>query len=736
MTTVTPEQFERAFKLMTGSMGWQVDSVNKISKEFEQQFLVTFQNACERALPYVALQFDSFRKSQLNYPVTGAEAVQQMFLEKIERLERADERELAAASKTPHPQTFVFRYLKALVLQTCYWRPFRMTAGVASFFYGYELSDCLAVYDCLMQRRDLEYTREVRFERNRTELLRNHLKYVKERFGKFLLLQDDNIRWNDFKNSRQDSPSIATAVREGLKLLEPWGSFDRLPSDFNATKTSIPFFAEVKRSELDRSEIGRDRRRALIDQKIFSRIAVALKCPDVQTNFIIPRLTRMKTPDNHPPKLDGLKGPDSRLFEEFKRLNERHWAQLASLRPSKLLVRVDEERRGPIQELGSPLRIDITSEDRVVEVFALEDGKEVSLGALMPHNHGAFDVVYTGQQKISWRLPNGRRITTYFNTRMVELAEGSVSQIELSIQYEERFSLSHFMQRRLGLGVSHQWRFPVREILVGAAVVIVAVAFFVFLRRQGTQMREPDTGKMESHSLDNSRPGGEQKPTSVDGQRRELSSEQETANSKEAQTPKHPSAPEEQLALAVRKDPRLLILERDANPPRPLDSGQSRSSDDRLIVTWGAPNGTRVKGFQGGLRWSAIPGANLYRVTVRDSSDRLIDSGQTQHPEWTLQHTLAADEFYRWEVQPRDEKGRDIDVLIKGAFSTLNQSTRDRLKRYEEKYSGNYLMLGINYFRAGLFDDAEREFRLLAKTDSATAQRLLKRVKEVRQARK
>lgn len=364
-----------------------------------------------------------------------------------------------------------------------------MTTGLASFFYGYEFSQCFDVYDCLMQGQELEFKKE-RCPANWNEYLRTHMEYVRDRFGSFLAAEDET-RWREFKAVREQSATAAGGVRESLKLLKPWGSKDRLPARFSRDDKSIPFFSEIKRSQLERSHIGRDRRRALLDQDIFSRIALALGCPAPVTSFIIPRLKKMNKP-TYPPKLEQLPDPDSELFKQFTQQTEEHWHHLSSLRPAKLFVRVDDEQRGPLHDVGdgSPLSIVITLRDRMIEVFALDDqlySKEaISLGALLPHAHGVFDEVFTEQQEVSWKLANDSRLT--FHLRPIPGTE-TPSALELSIAYDEGFSLRRFFGGRTRTTVNHPQAFRVRELLVGGgALVLVLISFFVvsyrFSRKQ------------------------------------------------------------------------------------------------------------------------------------------------------------------------------------------------------------------------------------------------------------
>lgn len=249
---------------MVGVMGWEVQLGNgRVGSDKQQEFLDMIDGAWRASLSYQGRQAETFRKTEFNFPVSGVEAVQQIFLEKLERLEKQKEAELIKSGRIPHVETFVLRYLKALVVRTCFKRPFRMTTGLTSFFYGYEFAQCFDVYDLLMQGRELEFKKE-RCPANWNEYLRTHMEYVRDRFGSFLAVEDES-RWREFKLVREKSANVESGVRESLRLLEPWGSQDRLPVRFSKDDKSIPFFSEIKRSQLVRSDIGRARRRALLD---------------------------------------------------------------------------------------------------------------------------------------------------------------------------------------------------------------------------------------------------------------------------------------------------------------------------------------------------------------------------------------------------------------------------------------------------------------------------------------
>lgn len=102
---------------MVGVMGWEVEpETGRVRPDKQQECRDMIYRAWEASLPYQGRQSETFRKTKFNFPVSGVEAVQQIFLEKLERVEKQNEAELIKCGRIPHPETFVLRYLKALVV--------------------------------------------------------------------------------------------------------------------------------------------------------------------------------------------------------------------------------------------------------------------------------------------------------------------------------------------------------------------------------------------------------------------------------------------------------------------------------------------------------------------------------------------------------------------------------------------------------------------------------------------
>jgi hypothetical protein len=151
-----------------------------------------------------------------------------------------------------------------------------------------------------------------------------------------------------------------------------------------------------------------------------------------------------------------------------------------------------------------------------------------------------------------------------------------------------------------------------------------------------------------------------------------------------------------------------------------------------------SPVGVLVRAEAPTFRWNALEGATSYTVKVFDSGfNRVMTSGPVSKTEWTATRSLLRGAVYTWQVTAVVE-GKEIQAPAPPApearFRVLGRAQEDGLKRAEKLYGGSHLTLGVLYSRAGLLDEAEREFRALlaANPDSKVAQKLLRNIQMIK----
>jgi len=770
LSTLSRTNFENAYQLIVGVMGWELELATGQIGDTNQNQVLELIDSARKSVPFnQKFELEKFRKTESNYPLTGAELFQWVIFNKLESVEKRHERELLNSHARPREQTFVLRYLKALLFRVGYKRPFRLVGGITSFLYNFNADEFARVYDCLMQDGENEYEKS-NYEKNLRQHIRDHLKYVLGRFGQFLALGEDDTQWKDFKEVRVEPDKIAHSVKQSLRLLLPWDSVNRLPENFGRQDTSIPFFATRKKDWRLRSVVGRDRRRLLVDQDLLDRMARALDCPEIYGNHFIPRFKKMNKPNTFPPKLDQLPMPGNHLFEEFNQRGEQHYKRLKQLAPKSLFVRVDDEQRGGVYDVTGkePLHLAVTAEDKIVEIFTHCDGEEFCLGAVVPDAFGVFDYAEAQRAKVSWQLPNGRKIVTRLIPAPDALVDesGVASKVDLFITYKEAslrdlalrpvrwLSANSASLLSLRLHSAIKWG----AIWALSALVVLAI-FFIVNSQKGSDQNKANLPSPQMESFpSNSNRGGVTAP--------EVAGTNQNANPNPSpQTPVVPQAlpPDKGTTAENRRKPKQadddelirresIPLERreeiiamlnapaslrhdeGVNVPAALSSANTRGSDPAGASFSASPDGTYVKSYRPTLIWSAPGNAQTFVVSLWDSKDRLVDKAQTSHHTWQTNKQLADDEFYRWEVEAMDASGQPLPFLIQGAFSTLTYARRAEVEKDEKIYSQSHLLLGITYFKVGLLDEAEREFKLLAAANpnSSKARGLLRRVQAAR----
>jgi hypothetical protein len=151
------------------------------------------------------------------------------------------------------------------------------------------------------------------------------------------------------------------------------------------------------------------------------------------------------------------------------------------------------------------------------------------------------------------------------------------------------------------------------------------------------------------------------------------------------------------------------------------------------------PAGTIVRADRPAFRWKSLNGATSYVVAVFDSSFNMVASSQAQPgTEWSPVNPLKRGETYSWQVTATKD-GKELVSPAPPApdakFKILDASKMKELEQAKRMFSDSHLVLGILYERAGLLDDAEREFKTLYSSNpkSQTARKLLHDVKSLRQ---
>ena len=151
-----------------------------------------------------------------------------------------------------------------------------------------------------------------------------------------------------------------------------------------------------------------------------------------------------------------------------------------------------------------------------------------------------------------------------------------------------------------------------------------------------------------------------------------------------------------------------------------------------------SPVGTAVSSARPTFRWQALVGATGYSVTVLDLDFNPISkSPQLASTFWTIDQPLERGRAYLWIVTATRD-GKEIKSPVPPApearFKVLEQETANEVLKSLQAYRASHLISGLIFAQAGLLDEAEREFGLLARANpkSTVARSLLRNIKSLR----
>jgi uncharacterized CHY-type Zn-finger protein len=138
------------------------------------------------------------------------------------------------------------------------------------------------------------------------------------------------------------------------------------------------------------------------------------------------------------------------------------------------------------------------------------------------------------------------------------------------------------------------------------------------------------------------------------------------------------------------------------------------------------------------FRWRALEGATRYTVKIYDTNFNLAETSDAlTATQWKPARALPPGKVYTWQVTAMRQEGEVVapaPPAPEARFKVLDSAQALELKRSLAASRGSHLARGVIYTRAGLLDEAEREFTALLKTNpqSRVARRLRENVRALR----
>jgi tetratricopeptide (TPR) repeat protein len=165
-----------------------------------------------------------------------------------------------------------------------------------------------------------------------------------------------------------------------------------------------------------------------------------------------------------------------------------------------------------------------------------------------------------------------------------------------------------------------------------------------------------------------------------------------------------------------------------------LMSGGNESVPFALV----GPIGKVVQSDRPLFQWRKLEGSEGYVVSVYDNDfNRIAVSPTISATAWRPDRPLPRGRTYIWQITAIKDGG-EVKSPVRPApdarFKVLDYRQANDLSRVAGQFRKEYLLLGILYAKAGLFAEAEREFRraLAVDPNSKSARKFLNDVRKLK----
>ena len=174
------------------------------------------------------------------------------------------------------------------------------------------------------------------------------------------------------------------------------------------------------------------------------------------------------------------------------------------------------------------------------------------------------------------------------------------------------------------------------------------------------------------------------------------------------------SPDQQQLVLAALKSGKVALTATPTSLIKRADTllGDSTEGKSFRLIS---PVGKLELAQRPQFRWEALPGATSYRVTIFTPDYEMVaQSDSFTGTTWIPPRSLTRNQVYLWQVTATKD-GQEIKAPVAPApearFKVLDQATADGIAAARN----SSLVSGLLYAQAGLYDEAERELKKLAK---------------------
>jgi hypothetical protein len=272
--------------------------------------------------------------------------------------------------------SLVTHYIKHLVYITGRRNSFFVALGLSRLLHNYTTAETAQIHELVTQDpdrgRDDSY-----YRRRKAQLMRE----LQERFDGLLAVQR-GARGEERFQALPDPQAHLARVKECLREFTPWETYCNLPAAFDPHTDELPSLCFRGDDPDGEHEVEIRRLHALLHPDCFERLLVALRLEEPAKRLEVPKFQLRESQSSEPPSGGQPQAP--RLSEEDMQSLKESITQERERRrrfsPAWLRIVVDrvERARWPLEQSRSG-RIEITPDDRLIEIYGFRDGEDTRL---------------------------------------------------------------------------------------------------------------------------------------------------------------------------------------------------------------------------------------------------------------------------------------------------------------------------------------------------------------------
>lgn len=703
--------------------------------------------------------------------LTEAEAFQYLLWLELESREKQLEAEDSGNGRRVDDQTLLLRYVKCLVCNCIELASFKLVMGVSRLLYGFDWGNAEKIYSLVIQDVDNSKNQNVS-----NDWLRDLTFRLVARFGNYLPHETDGRGKVNFR-FRPVSEPLKVLGSQILQLLTPWSSthvFPNAPTKGNTKIKSLGGGLYIIGGE--RGVLGRNRRHAVIDPECFTGLATILELAPVADRLQLPYFSNAHPGGgNDPPKVDLTNPPIPpgsyypKLINGLRGQRDRR----KSFRTGLLHIKVDGRDAG-VFDLGvtGTYLLRVGAGANLIQVLAREGGLETVLAVLsLRYNMGVDEDDWPWESGV--KLGGGQRLI--MRVSRVPEAVGDVPGFEVLIRYKEAALLGSIARRAwpsritsfagsVVSGVALHRRTAALALCLLFISTLGAVIYMYLPTDKTQEVRQDDRSPVvnptppapapsPSAEIVSAPPAGTNTNTeahrdAVAGQPPGTQPQPSDGRPSPGSSGGigglggYPPAVREEVMTAM-KSRRILASTELKGVKDEDDITMSGSAESDLPVGYKAatPNGVVVRDDRPIFRWGPVGEASHYIVRVYDDQvshdEPVAESPPVNVTEWTPTRPLPRGRLYSWQLKAPKSGAPKLPANTPSPewkFRVLSGAALRKVEAAERVKPISRLAMGVVYANAGLLEEAEREFRLLVRSEpqNRTARDLLRSVQALR----